>query len=185
MFVYTYDLLRAVVYLFYRSMLLRIWPKLTRQGEGDEAKYGVDAPDYKAGQHNVVVWSEGSHDHRGSRRRHRHIHILHRVHTTMLQCKAGHSFITATWCCLATSFLAYGSTAFIAAASSISLSFFWQPLTKYMRTFWGLTTVNVLYIPVCVFSCILLEIKLLLHWKLRGRWLTHWPLGDLNEILDK
>ena len=48
----------------------------------------------------------------------------------------------------------------IAAASSISLSFFWQPLTKYMRTFWGLTTVNVLYI--CVFSCILLEIKLLL-----------------------
>ena len=39
-----------------------------------------------------------------------------------------------------------------AAASSISLSFFWQPLTKYMRTFWGLTTVNVLYIYV--FSCI-------------------------------
>ena len=39
-----------------------------------------------------------------------------------------------------------------AAASSISLSFFWQPLTKYMRSFWGLTTVNVLYI--CVFSCI-------------------------------
>ena len=40
----------------------------------------------------------------------------------------------------------------VAAASSIRLSFFWQPLTKYMRTFWVRTTVNVLYI--CMFSCI-------------------------------
>ena len=47
-----------------------------------------------------------------------------------------------------------------AAASLMSLGFFWQPLTQYIWTFWVLTTVNVLYI--CVFSCILWEIKLLL-----------------------
>ena len=44
------------------------------------------------------------------------------------------------------------------AASSISLGFFWQPLTQYMWTFWISTTVNMFY--TCVFSCT--EIKLLL-----------------------
>ena len=61
----------------------------------------------------------------------------------------------------------------IAAASLISLGFFWQPLTKYMWTFWVLTTVNVLY--MCVWSCILLAIKLLL--------LLHHDCGNLQFIM--
>ena len=84
----------------------------------------------------------------------------------------------------------------IAAASSISLGFFWQPLTKYMRTFWGLTTVNVLYI--CMFSCIFVGNKvtttlLLLHslkrynfqnYYVEDRYSSFWPAELYTENVE-